>query len=210
MSPLWYTDAVTLPNALTFARLLLIPIGIIALLFPDVPFTGIVALVIFVIAAVTDFFDGYFARKWHQTSPLGAFLDPLADKVLVLLYFIVLQYEGLFPMWLLLAMLARDLLNDGFRSFAATRGVVLPANIWGKAKTLFQMLALTSSLLAYAIHYDLYRHCVFCSTITLSEGTAIAATGWLALAGVGLMSIALVAGLIGMWQFFRNHISLLK
>ena len=94
----------------------------------------LIAMLVFVIAASTDFIDGYLARKWHQVTNLGKFLDPVADKMLV-------------NSMLVIVMVVRDLVVDAIRFIAAQRGVVVAANIFGKLKTVFQMIAIPLVLL---------------------------------------------------------------
>lgn len=103
----------------------------------------------FIVAAFTDLVDGYLARKWHQVTDLGKFLDPIADKLLVdcMLIFLVIQSsygkdDMLIPVFAVILMIARDLVIDGLRSLAASKNVVLAANMFGKIKTVCQMVAI--------------------------------------------------------------------
>lgn len=186
----------TLATRLTVLRLVLVPVGLLWLFFVPAPwqFTG--ALAIFVIAAATDWFDGYFARKYKQTSPLGTFLDPLADKLLVLTFFVFLTVVGGYPLWLLLCMLIRELVHDGFRNFIASRGQVIGANWWSKWKAGFQMLSICMMLLGGALAWDIG---------TGDERVVFVTT----LASNLLMIAALVSGVIGTAVFFRRHASAL-
>ena len=110
---------------------------------------GLVAMVIFVIASITDWLDGYLARKNHQVTTLGKFLDPIADKMLVnsMLIFFAFAWAGIngyvrVPVFCVSLMVLRDLIVDTLRFVASTKGKVLAANIFGKLKTVFQMVAL--------------------------------------------------------------------
>ncbi len=111
----------------------------------------LIAMIVFVIASMTDFLDGYLARKWHQVTDLGKFLDPVADKLLVnsiLIYLLVSRFGNMsIPVFAVIVMIARDLVVDALRFVAASKGIVLAANIFGKLKTVFQMVAIPVVLL---------------------------------------------------------------
>ncbi len=111
----------------------------------------LIAMIVFVIASCTDFLDGYLARKWHQVTDLGKFLDPVADKLLVnsiLIYLLVSRFGNMtIPVFAVVIMIARDLVVDALRFVAANKGIVLAANIFGKLKTIFQMIAIPVVLL---------------------------------------------------------------
>lgn len=105
---------------------------------------------VFLIASVTDFLDGYLARKNNQVTDLGKFLDPIADKMLInsIMVFLSLNFLSTqdalkFPWFCVVLMIIRDLVVDGLRFMAATKSVVLAANYWGKAKTVLQMVAIS-------------------------------------------------------------------
>ncbi len=100
------------------------------------------ALVCFLLASLTDWLDGYLARRWNQTTPLGALLDPIADKVLVLGMFLVFVQLRLIPAWMVLIIVLREFLITGVRLFAASRGVVLSATKEGKHKTVSQLVTI--------------------------------------------------------------------
>lgn len=110
-----------------------------------------IAMIIFIVASLTDFLDGYLARKWHQVTDLGKFLDPVADKLLVnsiLIYLLISRYGNMsIPVFAVVIMIARDLVVDALRFVAASKGIVLAANIFGKLKTVFQMIAIPVVLL---------------------------------------------------------------
>lgn len=114
----------------------------------------VIIFAVFVIASLTDFLDGYLARKNNQVTDLGKFLDPIADKMLVnsMLVFLSINFVSLndhlrFPFFCVILMIIRDLVVDGLRFMAATKKVVISANIYGKFKTVFQMIALSIVLL---------------------------------------------------------------
>jgi CDP-diacylglycerol--glycerol-3-phosphate 3-phosphatidyltransferase len=118
-----------LPNAITFFRVVLVPV-LMTFLLVDVKYGDLFALAVFVLAAASDSLDGYLARRFRQTTALGAFLDPLADKLLVAAALISL------------VVIAREFAVTGLRMVAAVQGTVIAASKWGKAKTASQMLAI--------------------------------------------------------------------
>ena len=128
-----------LPTALTFFRILLV-IPVMILIFMDNLPAEIITIVCFSIAAITDKLDGHLARKNKQVTDLGAFLDPLADKMLINLTFLALVAMNLMPLWMFGVILIRDFAVDGMRMLSATKGTVIPANIFGKLKTTIQMI----------------------------------------------------------------------
>jgi CDP-diacylglycerol--glycerol-3-phosphate 3-phosphatidyltransferase len=135
---------VSLPNILTYGRILAIP-AIIILLFPRDDFGRWLALALYVIASVTDYLDGYLARRWQQQSALGRMLDPIADKLLVATVILMLVGEGTIGGWSLLAaivILSREVLVSGLREFLAEARVSLPVTQLAKWKTAIQMVAL--------------------------------------------------------------------
>ena len=130
-----------LPNTISFFRVLMVPVFMVFLL-ADVPGGDIVALCVFVIAAASDFLDGWFARRNKQVTVLGAFLDPLADKLLVMAALVSLVGLGELSAWVAMVVIARELAISGLRMVAAVENVVISASRWGKAKTMSQMLAI--------------------------------------------------------------------
>ncbi|HLP88307.1 MAG TPA: CDP-diacylglycerol--glycerol-3-phosphate 3-phosphatidyltransferase [Nostocaceae cyanobacterium] len=129
----------TLPNWITFSRLLGIPFLLYGLYNPTSQAKWI-CLTIFLIAALTDWLDGYLARKLNQISDLGKFLDPLVDKFLVLAPLLVFVELGKIPAWAVFIMLARELAIAGWRVNQTT---ITGANIWGKLKTVSQIIAIS-------------------------------------------------------------------
>ncbi len=129
-----------LPDQLTVARVLAVPV-VIVLYEWDFPHNAYWATVVFALAMATDWLDGRLARRWDRTSALGSLLDPVADKVLVLSVLIVLIGAGVFPAWMVAAIVVRELLVSGLRLAALERGVVLHARDLGKLKTWAQAIA---------------------------------------------------------------------
>lgn len=138
-----------LANKLTVFRIILVPIMLIFAYLPiggeisGVAITMIIMDVIFIVASITDKLDGYIARSRNQITTFGKFLDPLADKILVLTAMVILVEKGLLPAWIPSIVLAREFIVSGFRLIAVEKGgKVIAASIWGKIKTVTQMIAL--------------------------------------------------------------------
>ena len=132
-----------LPNKLTIVRVCLIPFFVAALLFDhgNNYTMRIVANVLFIIASLTDLFDGKIARKYNMVTNFGKFMDPLADKLLVCSALICLIELGQLAAWVVIVNISREFIISGFRLVAADNGVVIAASYWGKFKTTFQMIA---------------------------------------------------------------------
>ncbi len=129
-----------LPNKITIFRVLMIPVFVLFMLYDVIPYHYYIASAIFIIACLSDFFDGYIARKYHLITNFGKFMDPLADKLLVssaLICFVELQ---LMPSWMVIIIIAREFIISGFRLVASDNGVVIAASWWGKLKTNVQMV----------------------------------------------------------------------
>lgn len=132
-----------LPNKLTVMRVILIPFFVAALLYDNgsSQTMRIVANVIFIVASLTDLFDGKIARKYNLVTNFGKFMDPLADKLLVCSALICLIQLGQLPAWVVIIIISREFIISGFRLVAADNGIVIAASYWGKFKTTFQMIA---------------------------------------------------------------------
>ena len=138
-----------LANKLTIFRIILVPIMVIIPYlnlqgsFYGLPYTYFWMLLIFIVASITDKLDGYIARSRKQVTTFGKFLDPLADKILVLSALILLVELDKIPAWIPIILLAREFLVSGYRLVAVEKGgKVIAASIWGKLKTVTQMLAI--------------------------------------------------------------------
>ena len=130
------------PNMLTLLRVILIPLIVLLIGLNSFVAAGI----LFIVASVTDFLDGYLARKYNLITDFGKFLDPVADKLLVLTAMIMLctksaELTVTFPAWLICIVVARDLMMDGLRMIASSKGVVIAAGWLGKIKTTLQIIA---------------------------------------------------------------------
>jgi CDP-diacylglycerol--glycerol-3-phosphate 3-phosphatidyltransferase len=132
-----------LPNSISLFRVAMVPVFMVFLL-AHVPGRYTVALGVFVVAAASDWLDGYIARKRGQTSVLGAFLDPLADKLLVTAALVSLVQLGELSAWAAMVVIARELAVTGLRMVAAARSVVISASGWGKVKTAVQMAVIVA------------------------------------------------------------------
>lgn len=130
-----------LPNKLTIFRVLLVPFFVVFLLNQHVnEYFNLIALIIFVIASLTDLLDGKIARKYNLVTNFGKFMDPLADKLLVCSAMICLIELERIPSWIVVVIIAREFVISGFRLIASDNGVVIAASMWGKYKTTFQMI----------------------------------------------------------------------
>ena len=129
-----------LPTKITVFRLLLIPVFIITYYIKDIGY--LISGAIFILASLTDLLDGYLARKRNETTNLGAFLDPVADKVLVTSALVVLTVAGIVPSWSVILIIGREILINGFRLIAIEKGIVISASYLGKIKTTTQLLSI--------------------------------------------------------------------
>lgn len=147
-----------LPNKITVSRILLIPVFLILMLAPlhwgtlhilgaDLETAHLFGALIFIIASITDWIDGYFARKYDLVTNLGKFLDPLADKLLVSAALIVLVEMHLAPSWIVIIIISREFAVTGLRLILAGEGEVVAANMLGKIKTWTQIIAVSALLL---------------------------------------------------------------
>ncbi len=129
-----------LPNKLTVLRVIMIPFFVIFMLTDLAGDMGkYIALALFCLASITDFFDGYLARKNNLVTNFGKFMDPLADKLLVCSAFICLIEQGKLAAWIVLIIIAREFIISGFRLVASDSGIVIAASYWGKFKTVSHM-----------------------------------------------------------------------
>jgi CDP-diacylglycerol--glycerol-3-phosphate 3-phosphatidyltransferase len=139
-----------LPNSLTVFRMLLVPLLVAVLLtrFSGSEFWG---LGIFLLAALTDFVDGFLARRLGAVTVVGTLLDPIADKLLMSAAFISLVELGLAPAWMVVIIVGREFAVTGLRQVAHQQGVVIAANWWGKLKTMFQIIAVCLLIVSYQL-----------------------------------------------------------
>lgn len=147
-------DAVNLPNLLTAARIVMIPL-VLFLMDRGGPRDCFWAAWVYAAAAITDFFDGYIARRQGLVSVLGKFLDPLADKLIVMATLVWLVNMGRIEVWVVVLLLGREFSITGLRSIASSEGVIIAAGDDGKAKTAFQMIGILCLIIGYPYHLDL-------------------------------------------------------
>lgn len=135
----------------TVLRILMIPLFMVCMYLSKAhDWLYYVSLAVFILASLTDLLDGYIARKYHQVTDLGKFLDPLADKVLVLAAMCILCHWGKFPAWALMLVLTREFAVSGLRMIASNKGRVIAAGWSGKVKTVVTMVALCFMILMQA------------------------------------------------------------
>lgn len=182
-------ESINVPNVLTLARILLIPVFIILFVHPT-PDQSLAAAIIFAVAAVTDMLDGYIARRTGQVTKLGKLLDPIADKLLVLSALILLMNVDRVSALVVLLIIAREVAVTGIRAIAAGEGMIIPAETTGKYKMALQVVAIILLIL---------------------EGTGLAALGNLHLAGIVTLYLSLVLGYISggqyVWSFWKQVIA---
>ena len=128
-----------LPNKLTIARVIMIPLFLICL-YLNIGCGKYIAVGIFILASLTDLLDGKIARKYNLVTNFGKFMDPLADKLLVCSALIALVDLNRIAAWIVIIIIAREFIISGFRLVASDNGVVIAASYWGKFKTTFQMV----------------------------------------------------------------------
>ena len=187
-------DLFNLPNSITMLRIVLIPV-VVVLLALKTPGFCILAVAFFTIAAISDFFDGYLARKLNLVSVTGKFLDPLADKLMVMATTVQLASMGWLESWIPIVILARELAVQGLRLIAVGEGLVIAAGNGGKAKTALQLVGLVGLL----FHYT-YPVTIFGLNTTMNFHKV----GWL------LMVLSIIFSLISGYQYFKGFLDALE
>ncbi|NLC19128.1 MAG: CDP-diacylglycerol--glycerol-3-phosphate 3-phosphatidyltransferase [Clostridiales bacterium] len=129
-----------LPNKITIFRMLMVPLFVVFMLVPKVPYGNYYAAAVFIIAALSDLLDGYIARKNNLVTNFGKFMDPIADKLLVCSALICFVELKLLPAWVVIIIIAREFIISGFRLVASDSGVVIAASYFAKLKTNVQMV----------------------------------------------------------------------
>jgi CDP-diacylglycerol---glycerol-3-phosphate 3-phosphatidyltransferase len=184
------------PNLLGIARILATPI-VAALVLLGSPGMGIAAFVVFALAALTDYFDGWLARRLDEVSPLGVFMDLTADKVLVAGVLVAMVEAGLLPTWMVGTIVVRELVVSGVRQVAAADNLVIAARPLGKAKTATTLIGMAALLLVFDAR----------------TGGPLAAFGDLAavgIAGFWIMVVATILTVISGWDYVRGALPLLR
>lgn len=175
-----------LPNKLTVFRVFCIPIFVAMMLITAIPYNYYIALGIFIVASLTDLFDGKIARKYNLVTNFGKFMDPLADKMLVCAALICLSPK-MIPAWVVIIIVSRELFISGFRILAADQGIVLAAGWWGKFKTAFSMIMLVVLIFNIQLQNEI-----------------LSVIGW------ALIWISLALTIISMIEYVYKNIEVLK
>ena len=188
-----------LPNKLTLMRVLLIPVFLVLFLIPGIPCHYLLAMIVFIAASITDALDGHLARKHNLVTNFGKFLDPLADKVLVmtaLACFVDNQMIGVIPF---LIIMMREFMVSGLRLVAANSGTVIAAGFWGKLKTAFTMVTIIAILVYLSFSGDFNSFSLACAdTIDRVCGWILTGLVWIS---AGLTAISGWIYLRGYWKF---------
>ena len=149
MTPSQPNQILNLPNILTMMRIAAIPL-LAALLMSSSRSAGFWAAALFAVASITDWLDGYLARRMGIVTIFGKFLDPIADKLIVMAALIMILPFNRVPAWMVLVILGREIIITGLRGIASSEGIVIQASDLGKFKTIFQIVA----ILGLVLHYD--------------------------------------------------------
>ena len=172
-----------IPNILSISRILAVPVFIV-LMFEPTPWRALWAGIVFALASITDWLDGYLARKWGQVTRIGKLLDPVADKILIASALIMLVEidPSRVPSWIAIVIIGREIAVTGLRAMAAADGVVIPAESLGKLKVGAQVTAVLSFILSYPIGRE-----------------------WAVDLGKGALWIAMALSLYSGGQYFLNY-----
>jgi CDP-diacylglycerol---glycerol-3-phosphate 3-phosphatidyltransferase len=175
-----------LPLILTMARVFAtVPVALLLLYRNNYPqfYLDWIAMLIFVAASITDYYDGYFARKYNAVTNLGKFLDPVADKILVMTILVILLQQQLIDPWMVILFMTRDTLIGGIRAAASADGLVIPAQTTGKWKAALQMIAVPL-MMVNEIHPYLPNQKI----------------------GYGLLWFSVLLSLISGWDYFKMYL----
>lgn len=217
-----------LPNYITLGRIVFVPLLVVVLLTTvSERWFGVssyaLAIVIFIVAALTDIVDGHLARKRNQVSTLGKFLDPIADKLLIAAALIVLVEKHLAPSWAVVVILGREFIVTGLRSVAASEGIVIQAQTIGKIKMWAQCVAVVSLLVAAAngnppvSNFGLEYPAIFFWQVAEVQTAfshlaqfGLTAADWEVfgyLVGRGALWVAVILSIWSMWEYFAFFMS---
>ena len=141
-------EILNLPNSITLLRIGVVPFLFFLLVSPG-PLGSLALAALFVLASITDFWDGYLARKYNQITTMGKFLDPLADKLIVNTAMILMIPIGRIDAWIVAVIIIRDFIVDGVRTIASAEGIYIQASVIGKQKTVAQIFAVTCLMIYY-------------------------------------------------------------
>jgi CDP-diacylglycerol--glycerol-3-phosphate 3-phosphatidyltransferase len=214
-----------LPNTLTVMRLIAAPGVAIMFLYFHRPWADWFALTLFVVAAITDWFDGYIARAWHQESKFGAMLDPIADKAMVVIALVIITgYSGMNP-WLILpvtVILFREVFVSGLREFLGAKASLLKVTKLAKWKTTAQMVAIAILFLGTGLEYleGIARQGMsvnqYAELVTKGLADPIRSCGargcssYATILGLALIWVAAILTFLTGWDYFRKSLPFLK
>ena len=194
-----------LANKLTIFRIILVPVIVIIPFLNiegdlwGIPITYLIIDAIFIIAALTDKLDGYIARSRNQITTFGKFLDPIADKILVLAAMMLLVEFGKLPAWIPIIVVTREFVVSGYRLIAVEKkGKVIAANFWGKLKTVTQMIAIVLAFIDINKFGEIFNGRL--------EGTEFVINMLVKI----LMSVSVVATIFSGWEYIKDGTDLLK
>lgn len=212
-----------LPNKLTILRIILVLVLMIVPIIDSIvgiggEFLGVTTAfwimnVIFIIASITDKLDGTLARKWNHVTTFGKFLDPIADKILVLAALIILVGYTKIPSWIPIIILFRELIVSGYRLIAVEKGgKVIAASIWGKLKTVTQIIAIILCFLdKFSFGNFIYR--VSNEALAVQSSSAIYMNAFqfgINILSTVFLTLAVVATIFSGWNYLKNGKDLLK
>ena len=194
-----------LPNKLTVLRIILVPIMIIIPFFNikgeifTIPLELIIINLIFIIASITDQLDGHIARSRNQVTTFGKFLDPIADKILVVTAMIMLVEMGRLPAWIPAIVIFREFLVSGYRLIAVQNdGKVIAASIWGKIKTVTQIIAIILAFIDVNAYGAVFSGNLSGFSLALNILTTL------------MMTVSTIAAIFSGWDYIKNGKDLLK
>ena len=194
-----------LANKLTIFRIILVPIMVIIPFlgiqgsWNYIPYEWIIIDLIFIIASITDKLDGSIARKRNEITTFGKFLDPIADKILVLAAMIMLVEFGKIPAWIPIIVLAREFIVSGYRLVAVEKGgKVIAASIWGKIKTVTQMIAIILMCIDINGYFGMLKGHLTGWDLALNIVTSV------------LITISVIATIFSGWEYIKDGKELLK
>jgi CDP-diacylglycerol--glycerol-3-phosphate 3-phosphatidyltransferase len=179
-------QALNLPNLITYLRVLAIP-GVMLVMSYDSPRNAFIAAMLFATASASDALDGYLARRYGMSSLIGKFLDPLADKLLVMAVIVMLLDLGRVSVWIVVVILARETVITGLRAIAAGEGLIIAARELGKAKTALQMVGLWALLLHHPYPIGFFDEPVDFHRL-----------------GTVLLYLSVILSLVSAWDYFRG------
>ncbi len=205
-----------LPNKLTIFRILLVPVMIIIPLLNiqgdiwGIPITALIIDAIFIMASITDKLDGYIARSRNQITNFGKFLDPIADKILVIVAMIILVEMGKLPAWIPSIVIFREFVVSGYRLIAVeSGGKVIAASIWGKLKTVTQMLAIIIAFIdvnKFGEIFKIFNNQTVQNTMFGNNTVTLIING----ITTALMIISVIATIISGLDYIKNGKDLIK